>query len=146
MPALLRAYELFIGEIPELAARQAESNANNASTTKPSADTKTIPAEGNFIKLTNHHFEATITFPREGKSNKTVTQTFKIYNPAPNTEQFIKTGNILILKAGYNTDTFLPIICATQIKKSFERRKMIFEDEAPSILRIPISFMRSSAA
>ena len=118
MPTLLRQYELYIGRIPELEDREKDPDTSKSDGTLPSSDIRTTPARGDFILLTDHHFEAEIKFIKEGKGDKNVTHEFSIYNPSPETEKFINQGNLLILKAGYNTDEFLPIICATQIIKS----------------------------
>ena len=118
MTGLVRRYELYIGSIPELDAKLEESDATKSDRKVPGNDLTSTPQSGEFILLTNHHFEADIVFPKEGSGKKTVSQTFKVYNPAPDTERRIKAGNTIILKAGYNVDEFLPIICATQIKKS----------------------------
>ncbi len=123
MEALLRKYEMYIGFIPELVEAKKETDATKKDGKKPEADTKTIPAQGDFILLTDHHFEAEVNYPKEGKGNKTVSQNISIFNPAPNTESKIKTGNALLLKAGYNTDEQLPIICATIITKSWIERQ-----------------------
>lgn len=109
---------MYIGTIPELDDKLKTPNANKADLSPTSSDVKSIPSSEGFILLTDHHFEADIVFPREGKGAKTVSQTIRIYNPAPDTERRIKAGNAVILKAGYNTDEFLPIICATQITRS----------------------------
>ncbi|MCP3921257.1 MAG: hypothetical protein GY714_01600 [Desulfobacterales bacterium] len=122
MEALSRKYEMYIGFIPELVEVKKETDATKKDGTKPEADTKTVPAQGDFILLTDHHFEAQINYPKEGKGNKTVSQNISIFNPAPDTESKIKTGNALLLKAGYNTDAQLPIICATIITKSWIER------------------------
>lgn len=122
MASVLRKYELYIGSLRELEVIRAQSDATKLDGTKPSVDSTTIPAQDKFILLTNHHFEAEIIYPKEGKGNKTVSQTFKIYNPSPDTERRIKSGNVLILKAGYDSDFTLPTICATVITKSFIKR------------------------
>ncbi|MCP4394939.1 MAG: hypothetical protein GY804_11835 [Alphaproteobacteria bacterium] len=113
---------MYIGFIPELVEAKKETDATKKEGIKPEADTKTLPAQGDFILLTDHHFEAEVNYSKEGKGNKTVSQNFSIYNPAPDTESKIKTGNALILKAGYNTDEQIPIICATIITKSWVER------------------------
>lgn len=109
---------MYIGDNLLLRKKLEEPDASKADLTSSEEDTRTLPPISSFILLTDHHFEADITFPREGNGNKSVSQTIKIYNPAPDTEDKIKSGNVLILKAGYNTDEFLPILCATQIIKA----------------------------
>ncbi len=115
MTTLLKKYELYIGVLPELAKKEKVSDTSKSDTKIPSANIKSIPAKGDFILLTDHHIEADVKFIKEGKGDKNPTQTIKIYNPAPDTERFTTQGNVILLKAGYNEDQFLPIVCAAQI-------------------------------
>lgn len=119
MSTLLFKYELFIGTNSFLANKLKTRNANESDGKVLEEDIRVVPEKDKFILLTQHHFDAEIEFPAEGNGNKNPTQTFEIYNVSPSTEKFIKSGNIIILKAGYSTDENLPTICAAQIIKTY---------------------------
>lgn len=115
---------MYIGNIPALDARDSVKNADDVDKAPLGKDIRTVDSEdelesgaGQFVKITNHQMEADIQYPREGSGKQSVTQTIKIYNPTKETTARVKSGSLLILKAGYNTTAFLPVICAAQIKK-----------------------------
>ncbi len=120
MQTLLREYELYIGQLKELKDLTKCSSVSSSPATKntPSVDVRSAPELKGFVRLTNHHFDASVVFDRDGSGSKNPTQTFNIYNPTDETLEYLKYGNIVLLKAGYNQDDSLPVICATEIIKT----------------------------
>lgn len=124
MQALHRKYEMYIGVNPQLSPDYIDDiNVGAQDKPLPPLDTRTIPFNRYYALLTEHHFEAKISYPRSGDSKQATTQTFNIYNPPKYVLEQAKVGNMLVLKAGYNTDKYLPIICATQITSVLTTRE-----------------------
>lgn len=126
MQALHRKYELYIGQLPELTklieerkvVGDSESDKTDGKQEKPQTDIRTIPELKGFVQIKELQIEGNVEFDREGSGSKNPVQKFKIYNPNEETLQYLKFGNLLMLKAGYNEDVSLPIICATEIVSS----------------------------
>lgn len=129
MQALHRKYELYVGRLRELDRRFRDGFVVGVTSGEIledieekygslDVDIRTSPKSSDFILIKDHQMTATVVYDREGSGSKTPTQTLKIYNPEPKTEEHIKNGNIVILKAGYNIDSELPIIFAANIIRS----------------------------
>lgn len=126
MSAFLRAYQLYIGKLPELDTKISQPNANKSDGATPSVDIRTIPKNGDMVFIEGnpslgkqgYQLEAEIKFPMEGSGKKNITQTIKVFNPPAEMEKYLTTENVVILNAGYVSDDFLPTLCAAQIIKA----------------------------
>lgn len=133
MQALQRRYELYIGYSRELADKIKNEKVVTGKTenVQSSVDNRSVPPNG-FVRIINNQVEVDVKFDREGSGSKNETQTIRLYNPSDKTLQYLKHGNVIVMKAGYNvddiassplpndsgtfTDTFqLPILFASDI-------------------------------
>jgi hypothetical protein len=122
MGAPVRKYRLYIGYVKELDDKANVVLAGTGENTK-TIDMQSLPTDKNFLLLENFQMKASIHFPKEGSSQKNPQQTIEIINPSKETAAYIKTGNVVVLEAGYTDDATLPLICATQIIRSTLQKK-----------------------
>lgn len=112
-----RKYQLYIGYVKELDDKVNNKLAGVGANTK-TIDMQSLPTGKNFILLEDLQMRASVVFPKEGASSKNPQQTIEIINPSELTSAYIRTGNVVLLNAGYDDDVDLPMICATQIVRS----------------------------
>lgn len=129
MAQLIRAYQLYIGSLPELSLKLEEPNANKSDGSTPSVDLRTIPKNGNLVFLEGgegkqgFHIEVNITYLKEGKSKQSTSQVLRIFNPPAILESYLATDNVVILNAGYNTEESLPTLMCAQINRASIRKE-----------------------
>ncbi len=115
MVAKVRQYELYIGENPELITLLKQPNVNLASGSKPISDTRTIPVKNSVTLITTLQMVAEIVQNREGSLITQTGHLIQVFNTTPDQERYMRVGNTIILRAGYDTDSSLPLIMAAQI-------------------------------
>lgn len=112
-----RKYNLYIGFVKELDDKRKNKLAGSGSNLQ-TIDMQSLPIDKQFIKITDHQIRATVHYPRNGASGKSVQQRIEITNPSDQTIYMCRSANALLLEAGFTDDVSLPIICATQIVES----------------------------
>lgn len=105
-----RKYELYFGT-PSLE----KSEYKNIPVAIKGSYTEFDPSKA--VMVNNLQFKATITRTSKGTSANTDSTNFEIYNLSKETRKYAEQeGALIILKAGYDYDTDLPILYAGQIK------------------------------
>lgn len=127
--AISRKYELYIGGSSSERAKQRDNyKYQEQDTGKTGAKSASPPSEGDipisnkFVLITDLQMQAEGSYIKKGDGKKSQSSKVTVYNPNEETKQYLKRGNIVILKAGYESDESLDTIMTGQIHTVSETR------------------------